>query len=338
MRLFSLLCLSICVSYALQAQSPYLVSTTLDDTYAPLVNATPALGEDPWDDPNFTVPIGFDFTFFGHSTDTLYISGIFLGGSVALQPMDEPMTIISPYFSDIVDRGSFIGTSSSPILYKTEGEPGSRIFKMEWQNAGFYNELNLDGGIGTNYINFQLWLYESLPIIEFRYGDLEVEDDENLYDLHDGFTGPLIGFIADYDYDSETFDAVSFLSGVAAKPTLEVLNQTQAENLSMTLSDHPAIGTTYRFAEDISAIESPGDLPGLRIFPQPARDPLFLDLPASYLEYELQLFNSLGQEVLAKPSVFPGLQDLAIDQLPTGMYQLLITAEDRQFSHQIIIQ
>ena len=37
--------------------------------------------------------------------------------------------------------------------------PGRRVLKIEWKNAGIYEEY-YDDKVSNDYINFQLWLYE----------------------------------------------------------------------------------------------------------------------------------------------------------------------------------
>ena len=77
--------------------------------------------------------------------------------------------MIIPYGADIADRGYNTPISESDVFYKLTGEPGSRIFKLEWKNVGFYREI-AEQGTANNYTNFQLWIYEGSSDIEVRFG------------------------------------------------------------------------------------------------------------------------------------------------------------------------
>ena len=106
--------------------------------YTPLQNAISANNGMVWDDPSIEAPLGFDFQFFGQTASTLYWYGGTAFNVFGLPANTTPLIIA--YGSDLIDRGYDVGISQSPISYKTEGSPGNRIFKMEWSNAGFYDD------------------------------------------------------------------------------------------------------------------------------------------------------------------------------------------------------
>lgn len=323
------------LSHAQSGLDPYTFSSSIENTYAPLQNGTPATGEDPWDDPSLTFPIGFTFSFLGTDTETLYMSDDFLGGIVSASA-GGTIDLIAPYISDIMDRGNLTGTSESPIVYTTEGNPGSRIFKLEWQNVGFYNEIE-GGDVSENFLNFQLWLYEGSNDIEYHFGPSQV-DGTSVWDLHDGLTGPLIGFVTAYSSASDEADSIFYLAGVPDNPTLESVDIDGFENITQALVDHPSDGTIYRFSTGIVDVESVQALPGLRVFPQPVTDILQVDLPEDHQAYSLQLFNYAGQEVIAVQEYPAGLQTLRVHHLPAGIYQLLIQTGDEAYSKKVVIQ
>ena len=135
-----------------------------------------------WDDPVFGMELGFDFTFFDGSFNTLVQPG---ESSIMLYGVESPYEIYdSPYTSvwmplvelDLVDLG-LTGIESlglSTFRWKTTGEPGSQIFAFECLNAGVYDEVAEAEDLGlTDFTNvtFQLRLYEEDGSIELHFGN-----------------------------------------------------------------------------------------------------------------------------------------------------------------------
>lgn len=80
-------------------------------------------------------------------------------------------------------------TSTSAISYKTEGEPGDRVLKLEVKNAGLENAEPFGYDEDQFYLSYQIWLYERGNVIEYRYGnnnitDLSVLEDEVFVGLY----------------------------------------------------------------------------------------------------------------------------------------------------------
>lgn len=321
--------------HAQSGLTPYTFSSSIENTYVPLSDATTATGASPWDDPDLSFPIGFTFSFLGTDTETLYMNSLFLGGIV--HPSANGTTnIIAPYISDIMDRGNLTGVSESPIVYKTEGNPGARIFKLEWQNVGFFNEI-VEGSVSENFFNLQLWLYEGSNDIEYHFGPSQV-DGNSQFDLHEGYTGPLMGFVTEYNLVTDAADSIFYLVGVPDNPTLEAIDVNEFENIAQALVDHPSDGTIYHFSTGIVKVESVQALPGLGVFPQPATEALQVDLPQGEQSYTLQLFNYAGQKVMAAQAYGAGLQTLRVGHLAAGTYQLLIQTGDQTYSQKVVIQ
>jgi len=204
--------------------------------YTALSSPTP-LTTAAWDDPSLTVTLPFPFEVFGRSASQLVFDG--LGGEMfAVNAMtQDTLPLIGPYAMDLCDRGYNTNTMLSPISYKTEGSAGSRIFKMEWKEAGSYDEV--DSLATTNaemYINLQMWLYEGSNRIEFRYGSSLIPNPGLFYGGEDGAIVGLGLF-------SQAGDLLSaeLLSGAASSPQL------QTGGLPQPLTGSPAPNTVYRF-------------------------------------------------------------------------------------------
>ncbi len=136
-----------------------------------------------WDDPNFIIPIGFDFVYKNDTIDTLYMNNLGLGGNLFVTNPDEyeaevdtSLEVINFTIIDLIDRGVVpsdtepTNNSLSPISYKLEGEADNHILKMEWKNAGVYDDI-FETDSSTEFVNIQVWLYEGTNNIEIRYGE-----------------------------------------------------------------------------------------------------------------------------------------------------------------------
>lgn len=68
------------------------------------------------------------------------------------------------------------------ILYEVSGNAPSRIFKVEYNNVGLFDDtLDVDS------LNFQIWLYEGSNAIEYRAGYANIPDTQFAQNTHDFF-------------------------------------------------------------------------------------------------------------------------------------------------------
>jgi hypothetical protein len=130
-----------------------------------------------------------------------------------------------PYMVELQARGN----AQSPISYVATGNAPGRILKIEFNNVGFANDPGL-----TDYMNFQVWIYEGSNIIEFRYGPNSVNASS-----YGGDTGPIIQ-VADPIAAGSNYIV---LEGDPANPTLN----TTSWATSVAMTGSPANGQIYRF-------------------------------------------------------------------------------------------
>ncbi|MCB0705827.1 MAG: T9SS type A sorting domain-containing protein [Saprospiraceae bacterium] len=229
-------------SMNMQAQDfPYSFSA-FTDTYTPITNGISVNNGQAWDDPDFAAPIGFDFELFGGTMNTIYWNGflgaIFMGGDYY-----SASPAIAVYGSDLIDRGYFSGAGSlSPIVFELVGTAPNRIFKMEYQNAGFYDE-----DPSLSYVNFQLWLYETSNVIEMRYGENSVVSP-----VHGYSNGPKIGLIDLVDIYTYDFGTFYYLNGNTGDPSIQEVDVYDYYYLTDALDGEPVDGQVYRFAPAVS--------------------------------------------------------------------------------------
>lgn len=214
--LFILFSLFIFSSSQAQTFSYFLEIET--DTYTDLEEATEltSIG-DFWDDPEYNIPIGFSFDFYGETYTNTQIIGLGLGSWLAFQ---DPYTVDSinfliPYFDDLADIETIDSLNQSTISYTTEGLVGERILKIQWKDCGFYEEI-FGTGTANNTLSFQLWLFEGTNNIEVRFGPSMLPDSATVHD----YGSPVVGIIEDYSANSDTFENFWHLSGSVATPTM----------------------------------------------------------------------------------------------------------------------
>jgi hypothetical protein len=209
--------------------------TSTTSTY---VELNPGLAEpvnngEIWDEPEYTIPMGFPFELNGHAVTSFHFDG---HGSQMASNTQVPFFVaqVLPFESDLIDRGTIGGTSLSPISYIIEGVPGSRIQKIEFKNAGSYYEYDVQGTLNM-WVDFQCWLFEGSNNIEFHYGLSHVDVPILFYG---GGTGPLAA-LRDYDEFLNQFSNGHYLIGSTSNPFL-------SEDIGY-INGTPATGTVYHF-------------------------------------------------------------------------------------------
>ena len=181
--------LFISISSFLQAQD-YTV-TAFNEPYQDLANATSVNNGMLWDDPAFSIPIGFDFEVYGQNYSTLYTSDEFSGGVFTFQQFSTTLSLLAPIAQDIVSKEGTNEQSLSPISYVVEGSVGNRIFKLEYENAGFWDDTTENDSM-----DFQVWLYETDNSIEYRYGPNSINNPNESYEEE---IGPIVAFFPLFD-------------------------------------------------------------------------------------------------------------------------------------------
>lgn len=123
------------------------------------------------DDENITVPIGFNFRFYGNLFDRIVIStnGITFPGNIGnTNYSNEPIgsspganNFIAPFWDDLT-------TQSVPpvtrIAYQVLGLPPNRLFVVEWKEIRHF-------GLPPNGVTFEAILHENSSRIRFQYQD-----------------------------------------------------------------------------------------------------------------------------------------------------------------------
>jgi hypothetical protein len=270
----------------LAQEFPYPFST-YNEVYTPLTESTNLLGNELWDDPEVFIPIGFDFTLFGNTTNELLL--LPPGAQVVTDIVKGSVTdLIMPYFADVMNAD--IEEPVSPLLYSLEGEPVNLIFKLQWTNVGFYGEYNASETF-FNTTNFQLWLYENGNVVEYRYGDNTIKSPDVIH-----FFGTPVCLIGNaVQLDGSAWAGLWSVAGDPSNPSLvSIPSGVQDFTSQQVLDAEPPSGTVYRFGELPTSIteESKEDIV---LWPNPATDAIRI---LANSNQQFWVYDQLGKEVL----------------------------------------
>lgn len=272
-----------------------------------------------WDDPNFQIPIGFNFQLYnGIPNDTIN----FFGGEAVTfnDPNSDPyITAAFPMFEDLCDRAFDPNTDNegdaggiSDLSYTTTGTPGARICKIEVKNAGFFGE-NEANSTSASFVNYQIWLYETTNDVEFRFGSVSIQN--HTLNLTNGTAGFVCGMFDSLDVNGTAYVATAsnMLNGPHNAPSMVALNP----NLTDVISGNIQSGRVYRFAKSIpTSIKSQASsLAGVSLFPNPAGDVLNIKL-VDQKEVVVDFFDVSGKLIYSETTN----GKVSTSSLPNGFY------------------
>jgi len=285
------------------------------------------LTEDVWDDPDFVVPLNYQFYLFDDLITNLESIGEYSGGGVMASILDGTIaSVIGVYGPDIIDRGYYTGNSASAIYFAYFGSPGQRVFIQEWLNVGFANGDTVNG-VFTDYVNFQLQLHEATREIIFHYGSSSVTNPLADYE---GNPGPSLGLLKEVDISGLGVPAETFLlSGNPSNPTIVT------EFTPVTLNGTIPENTVYRFKQNSTSLdETFKSSPQPVFYPNPSRDEIFIRKEfENKISFPVQLFTSHG--VLVKEFSDAGQFD--VYDLPPGMYEIRFRTEEGWITERLVV-
>lgn len=250
----------------------------------------------------FTLP--FNFTFFDQTFNTLYIDGGFATFTYERVDLGNGQFIenLAGYEMYVYDSEIY-GGDASPISYTTEGTAGNRILKVQWKNCAFEPDEN-----GTDYANFQLWLYENDGKLEYHYGPISVSGSDSY-----GYPaeGPTVSIL-----NGDGTQGI-ILTGSPSNPTVN--SPGTATDIFMT--DSPSEETVYVFTRSaatgtLSATEDAG----IKVFPNPFKDKLTVSNEGSLAISEIKLTGMDGKVVLSAS----GNSSINTEHILPGVYFLEI--------------
>lgn len=303
MKLFFLVCtFSLLCLFTVRAQVSYnfIKSTaTYNNLTSPVVVSDTTMI---WDEEVFEVPVPFPFKFMGYPCSKVYADG---SGFINFNS-DTPGLYLRAFGADLVSKGTTV--SVSPVSYQVENTSLFRILKIEYKNAGFFNDAS------AAFVNFQVWLYELDNAIEVHMGSSNIVNDSLAYDTK---SGPIVGlFLPKTDFSGFTYSLE--LSGGSGNPVVSTADISSPK----TLDNTPEDGTVYRFVPQFaSGIKQPEATSAMRLYPNPAHNSVNILLSNEATNAECSLYDISGNKVFTATHVNKQLTiDLSL--LPQGFYYL----------------
>ena len=311
--------------FAQQAVGPHYAFTNYSSSFTPLEEATSLDGGAIWDDPTWTVPLGFTFYTSNDTITTLYVGE--LGTTVYGIQDDSLSDIFLPYFDDIANADN--DTLVSPVSYVVEGPPGFQICKIEWLNVGFYEDWAANGTY-TNTTSFQLWLYENSNVFEYHYGPSNITNPSIVH----MFGAPAAAFLENLNQNTGfNWDGFYSVTGNTDAPTITTLSNAEvlaAQGIPAyaLLNGQPAEGTVYRFAPTFVNVEE-NSIVTFDVFPNPTSGLLNIFNPTQ--EPVVAQILSADGKIVQVETLNAGRNSIHTENLSSGFYILRVNGTSTSF-------
>jgi hypothetical protein len=288
----------------------------LNTTYANLTGNTTVSDLVYWDDFSIIpLKLPFTFKFFNVNQDSIYIVGGFASFHIhgtSYFGSDEL------YFFDVALMQRSIG-GTSDISIATTGSAPNRIYKVQIQNAGLADDF---GGAEADYVNAQLWLYETTNVIEVHCGQSSVASN-----TYAPLAGPTVGL---YKNSSSYIS----LSGNASNPT------SSTSSPSLDITGTPATSQVYKFTPTVSGIEEFDNTIMGYIYPNPSSGHVNFKAITNMSNATINIYNTLGELVFEQKNIFltnNKNHEIDLDTTP-GIYFVEITNGDKKSVQKLVIQ
>lgn len=330
MKIFYTLVLLSIFSSGLIGQYNFTVSSS---PYENLTNSISLNEDQTWDDPTFIIPIGFDFEYYGKTVNELNTVSS-LGATLFSEISAENIAnVLIPYGADLIDRGYDFETgevnsgSLSPVSYLLEGNVGNRILKIEWKNAGFYSEFEIDD-ISSDFTNFQVWLYESSNDIEIHFGPTSINNFEESFDEE---SGPYVAMFPDYNLSTdELLGEGIVVYGDPSNPSQIYVDQF----VDLYLEGVAAEGTVYKFSlTDTGSNDITSNHNDIYICPNPATNYINFTNNSDAEITHISILNINGQKIIEEEY---NQDAVDISSLTPGVYNILLHSSEGVYLERMI--
>jgi hypothetical protein len=314
--------------FAQQPAGPHYVFSRYNSTFTPIEEATSLDGGQIWDDPTWTVPLGFTFYTANDTINTLYVGEL---GSTIYGIQDDSLTdVFLPYYSDIANADN--DTLVSPVSYVIQGPPGFQICIIEWLNVGFYEEGSMTGAY-TNTTSFQLWIYENSNIFEYHFGPNNITNPTLVH----MFGSPASAFVENLNQNSGfEWDGFYCVAGNSDAETISTITPNEvliAQGIPTyaLLNSEPTDGTVFRFAPTFVGVEEQS-AKTFEIFPNPTTGILNVFNPTQSTVVA-QVLSSEGK-VIHTETLVSGRNSIYTENLAAGYYILRANGTSTSFIKQ----
>lgn len=320
----TILFLIFCIS-CLLVKSQHSFTFLTGQPYTPIANSTVITPDYAWSDDfgEVTITLPFQFTTgLGMNSNRIVVEAyeLFAGGNGLVF-----FNVLTSGFDNFLVDQAYDTTAGAPnestpaqsgISYVVEGEPGFRIFKLEYRNVKYFTSA-------ADTINFQLWIREENSAIEMHYGKMRITTPrEDLW-----FDEGLIVGLARYNSE------ITATAGAQGNPQAPSYYYYPDDTMPY-LSDFPVEGDVYIFSPLDAGIKDLAKAPFR--FVSPVQDNQLQavgDFPQNLPEVEVQ--NLTGQ-VLCRGKLSDGR--MSLPTLSAGLYQVTIRDGKLQYALPVVVQ
>src|SRR3989304_4123078 len=299
------------------AQTPYYSFSQYTSTYANLTSPISLNNGNLWD---FSIPTAYyplnvspllsNFPVFGDYNYELRLCGgtaqFYNSGSQQIYYMNG----FGLFYPDgMKDKGT--STSLSPISYQVSGTTPNRILKIEWKNAG-------PAAASADFINVQLWLYETSNIIEVHYGSSSITNACT--------TQLSVGIGHTYVPNSNMIED-DFLENGPSNPILS-MNANAFYGI-------PTNGTVYKFTVAAAGVAEINLDDLISVYPNPSNGKFTLS--SEITKGEISVYNVEGEKVYSSTIQPSNHSTIDLSSHPNGIYFINIKTENGIANKKLII-
>ncbi len=313
-----------CLSLVAQAQ--FSMTSSSGNSYQELANPVSLNNGTVWNEgSNFTFSFGFNFVINGQTNAALTVKG---GGGVNFpgSGFKELQVFFTPFGGYLLrDRGT--NTSLSDISYEVSGSNGNKVMKVQWKNAGFVQWYSTSNT--TDYVNFQIWLFEADHHMEIHFGSSKASPGTYGYPVNTSNSNPGPCINLDYEQCSSVFN----INGPADLPSYMFYNLC-SPNYSF-LQGTPSNGIIYNILPSLAtATTEARSSYVLTVFPNPAKDNLQIsNVPADIKA--ITLVNISGQTYETNYTYNSASEvQFSLNNLPDGIYFVKMITVSEQLLYQ----
>lgn len=262
---------------------------------------------------NIIIRPNFSFNAFGSSYD-------FNSQPIYIPIKQGYMYFINDTNSTTIygSRGDFVArpgqNQTSVFSYVATGLGGERGLILQWKNVGLAN------GDSSDFLNFQIWLYEKSGGIEIRFGDVNVKS--NLWE--NNANGPIIGLLEMDKNFSNIFNRV-WLTGDAQSPV-----ETKTGTF-LALNNTPKKGMSYLFTPVITSVkEVTLNKYGVKVYPTVItyNSAVTISNTANIKKLTAKLYNTLGQ-LIKEEVILSDNHKMQLPEMKEGVYILSYEKEGK---------
>jgi hypothetical protein len=301
---------------SLFSNGQYSMTTTLV-AYHPLTSPMSLNNGTIWNEgSNFPIYFNFNFKISGQTYTAL---NVMAGGGINFPGLGtKELFVYHVPYGGYMLRDKGISNSESSINYEISGSAGQHLLKIEWINAGFVQWFSSSDS--TDYVDFQIWLFEVDNHIEIHFGNNQAEAGTYGYPEATSDSNPGPGIIFWFDDCSNMFG----VTGPCNLPSYWFFNSC-GPNFTF-IDGTPSSGITYNIlpTSNTSITEFSSDQ--IKLYPNPLSEQTTLYFSEKHKNSYIIITDLLGK--IIKTLQFSGTQlTIKKGDMKKGLYLIQIINE-----------